>query len=156
MFVDLLGEAVIWFAVLPQAERNTVELPPIVDLEEGYARFENGWQIKYPPVIDRRCDGEDIVSFSDFLRRFGPGSTTVVDVGTQQVLRVTCAGQDGVAVTTTTEAPVNVPTPGDDEPAPGEVIDENDGVVEVSTTLDDATGNTGNTSGNGAEQSEDG
>ncbi len=146
VFVDLLGEAVVWFAVLPRAERNTVELPPILDLEEGYALFENGWQIKYPPVIDRVCEGEDIVSFSDFLRRFGPGSTTVVDVDTQQVLRVRCAGEDRVEVTTTTLAPIDLPTPDGGEPVPGEEIDENDGVVEVPATLvEDGTDNvTGN------------
>jgi hypothetical protein len=135
VFADLLGEAVVWFAVLPRAERNTVELPPIVDLEDGYALFANGWQIRYPPIIDRKCDGEDIVSFSDFLRRFGPGSTTVVDVETQQVLRVRCAGEDRVQVTTTTELPVDLPTPDGEELVPGEEIDENDGVVEVPITL---------------------
>lgn len=129
LFVDLLGDAVIWFSVLPRAERNTAELPPIIDLEGGYAIFENGWQIAYPPVIDRRCEGEDIVSFSDFLARFGPGSTTVVDVETQQVVRVRCSGEDRVEITTTTEAPIVAPTPEGGEPTPGEEIDENDGVV---------------------------
>ena len=150
VFVDLLGEAVIWFAVLPRAERNTVELPPIIDLEDGYAVFGNGWQIRYPPFIDRKCEGEDIVSFSDFLRRFGPGSTTVVDVETQQVLRVRCAGEDRVEVTTTTELPVDLPAPEGEELVPGEEIDENDGVVEVSTTVaEDVTGNvTGNVDDN--------
>lgn len=144
VFVDLLGDAVVWFSVLPRAERNTVELPPIVDLEDGYALFASGWQIKYPPVIDRHCEGEDIVSFSDFLRRFGPGSTTVIDVASQQVLRVRCAGEDRVVVTTTTEPPLDVPTIGD-EPIPGEPIDENDGVVEVPTTLEESPDNvTGN------------
>ncbi len=110
VLVDLLGEAVIWFAVLPKAPRETVELPPILDLEGGYAVFENGWQIPYPPVIERRCDGEDIVSFSDFLRRFGPGSTSVVDLETQQVVEVRCAGtgvQEEVPVTTV--GPIFVP-----------------------------------------------
>jgi hypothetical protein len=144
VFVDLLGDAVIWFSVEPRAERNTVELGPIVDLEDSYALFESGWQIKYPPVIDRRCEGEDVVSFSDFLRRFGPGSTTVIDVATQQVLRVRCAGEDRVVVTTTTEPLIDVPIGGAD-PIPGEEIDENDGVVEVPTTLEDSPDNvTGN------------
>jgi hypothetical protein len=132
VFVDLLGEAVIWFSVEPKAERNTVELGPIVDLEDGYALLDNGWRINYPPVIDRRCEGEDIVSFSDFLRRFGPGSTTVIDVATQAVLRVRCAGEDRVVVTTTTVPLIDVPIIGG-EPIPGEEIDENDGVVEVPT-----------------------
>lgn len=96
VMADVLGEAVVWFAVLPKAPRETVELPPIVDLQDGYAIFENGWEIAYPPVIDRdtdeggTCFGEDIPSFSDFLRRFGPNSTTIVDLATQEVAQVQC------------------------------------------------------------------
>lgn len=96
VLADVLGEAVVWFAILPKAERETVEVPPIVDLQDGYAIIENGWEISYPPVIDRdtdeggTCEGEDIPSFSDFLRRFGPNSTTIVDLATQQVIQVQC------------------------------------------------------------------
>ncbi len=134
VFVDLLGDAVVWFAVRPRAETATVELPPIVDLEDGYAVFENGWEIKYPPVIERRCEGEDIVSFSDFLRRFGPGSTTVVDIETQQVVRVRCAGEDRVVPTVpTTVVAVEVPDVGI-QPAPGDPLDENDGIVITPAT----------------------
>lgn len=96
VIADVLGQAVVWFAVFPEADRDTVQLPPIVDLQEGYALFENGWQIKYPPAIDRdddeggTCAGQDITNFSDFLRRFGPNSTTIVDLETQQVVQVQC------------------------------------------------------------------
>jgi hypothetical protein len=91
VFADMLGDAVIWFAILPQAGKSTVELPAIVDLDDGYALFENGWRISYPPVIERECGGEDIPTFSDFLRRFGPGSISIVDLGTRQVVSVRCA-----------------------------------------------------------------
>jgi hypothetical protein len=91
VFADMLGDAVIWFAILPQAARSTVELPAIVHLEEGYALFENGWKISYPPVIERECGGEDIPTFSDFLSRFGTGSISIVDLGTRQVVSVRCA-----------------------------------------------------------------
>jgi hypothetical protein len=94
VLADVLGEAVVWFAVLPKGPRETVELPPIVDLQDGYALFENGWEIAYPPVIDRdedgTCAGQDIPSFSDFVRRFGPNSITIVDLATQQVIQVQC------------------------------------------------------------------
>ena len=97
VLADVLGEAVIWFAVLPKGPRETVELPPIVDLQEGYALFENGWEIAYPPVIDRdddgTCRGQDIPSFSDFVRRFGPNSTTIVDLETQKVVQVQCGDE---------------------------------------------------------------
>jgi hypothetical protein len=91
VFADMLGEAVVWFAILPQAPRATVELPPIVDLVDGFAHFENGWQIPFPAVIERDCEGEDIASFADFLRRFGPDSVSIVDLGTRQVVQVRCA-----------------------------------------------------------------
>ncbi len=96
VLADVLGDAVVWFALLPKAPSETVELPPIVDLQQGYAVIENGWEIPYPPVIDRddetdgTCEGEDIPGFSDFLRRFGPNSTTIVDVETEQVIQVQC------------------------------------------------------------------
>ena len=93
VFADMLGDAVVWFAILPQAPRSRVELPAIVDLEDNYAIFENGWKISYPPVIERECGGEDIHTFSDFLRRFGPGSVSIVDLATRQVVAVRCCDQ---------------------------------------------------------------
>jgi len=90
IFADMLGEAVIWFAILPQAGGGTVELPPIVDLDNDEALFDNGWRIPYPPVIERDCEGEDITSFSDFLRRFGPNSVSIVDLEARQVVAVRC------------------------------------------------------------------
>jgi hypothetical protein len=91
IFADLLGDAVIWFSILPQAPRSTVEAPPIIELEDGFAHLENGWQIPYPPVIERDCEGEDIPSFADFLERFGPDSVTIVDLGARQVTAVRCS-----------------------------------------------------------------
>ncbi len=99
VLADMLGEAVVWFAVLPQGPSETVELPPIVDLQDGYALIENGWEISYPPVIERdeiSCAGEDIPSFSDFLRRFGPNSTSIVDIETQKLVQVKC-GEEYIA-----------------------------------------------------------
>lgn len=90
LFADVLGDAVVWFALLPQEPGGTVELPPIVDLDDADAVFENGWRIPYPPVIERECDGEDIPSFSDFLRRFGPDSVSVVDLEVGKVVAVRC------------------------------------------------------------------
>ena len=105
VFADLLGEAVVWFAVVPQAPRSTVELPPIVDLDGGDAVFVNGWRIPYPPVIERECGDEDIPTFADFLRRFGPDSTSIVDLETQLVVSVRCGAEVVQEDTTTTTAP---------------------------------------------------
>ncbi len=94
VFADMLGDAVVWFAILPQAPRATVELPPIIDLDDGRAVFESGWRILYAPVIERECGGEDIPTFSDFLRRFGPDSVTIVDLESHLVTAVRCGDLD--------------------------------------------------------------
>ncbi len=103
LVADVLGNAVVWFSLMPRGPSDTVELPPIVDLQDGYAMFVNGWEVLYAPVIERdeaTC-GDDVVNFSDFLRRFGPGSTTVVDLETRQVTAVIC-GEEFVEPPTTT------------------------------------------------------
>jgi hypothetical protein len=94
VLADVLGDAVVWFALVPQQARATAELPPIVDLEEGYAVFENGWRIAYPPVIERECGDLDIPTFSDSLERHGPGSVSIVDLNTQEVTAVRCGDPD--------------------------------------------------------------
>ena len=93
VLADMLGNAVVWFAILPQAARSTVELPPIIDLDDGRAVFDNGWRVPYAPVIERDCGSEDIPTFSDFLRRFGPDSVTVVDLELRQVTTVRCGDE---------------------------------------------------------------
>lgn len=127
VFADLLGDAVVWFALMPQGPNDTVELPPIVDLQDGFAIFENGWEVAYPPVIERGdgC-GDDIVSFGDFLRRFGPNSTSIVDLETMQVTEVEC-GEEFIPPPTTVVlegdpqgtfvARSTLPVSGDDLPA---------------------------------------
>ena len=90
VLADMLGDAVVWFAILPQGSRATVELPPITDLVDGRAVFDNGWLIPYAPVIERDCGGEDIPTFSDFLRRFGPDSVTILDLESRQITSVRC------------------------------------------------------------------
>lgn len=90
VLADLLGDAVVWFAIVPQTSRARVELPPIIDLVDGRAVFENGWRIPYAPVIERDCEGEDIPTFSDFLRRFSENSVTILDLNAREVVEVRC------------------------------------------------------------------
>jgi hypothetical protein len=117
LFVDLLGDAVVWFAIIPQGEDNTAELPEIVDLEGGKALFINGWRLPYPPVIERECNEEDIPAFSDFLRHFSSGSITTVDLATGEVVSARCADdtrptQPSAATTVppALDGPVQAPT----------------------------------------------
>ena len=116
VLADVLGDAVVWFALVPQLRNGTAELPPITDLEEGYAVFENGWRIAYPPVIKRECGDIDIPSFSDFLEDHAKNSVSIVDLNLQQVTAVRCADVAPTAPSTSTPstslaiAPVTIPT----------------------------------------------
>lgn len=94
VLADMLGDAVVWFAILPR-QGGRVELPPIVDLQDGEAVFGNGWRIPYAPVIERECGDEVIPTFAEFLRRFGPDSVTIVDLETRQVTAVICGDEVG-------------------------------------------------------------
>lgn len=88
---DMLGDAVVWFSIQPLAPRETVELPPIVDLQDGQAIFENGWMLPYAPVIERDCGDQDIPTFRDFLERFGPDSVSILDLEARRITHVRCA-----------------------------------------------------------------
>ncbi len=106
LFADLLGDGVVWFAVLPQTADGTVELGGIVDLVDGKAVFEQGWRIPYPPVIERACNDADIASFSDFLADYGPDSITTIDLTLGEVSFARCAEHaEGAPTTTTTTIP---------------------------------------------------
>jgi hypothetical protein len=41
-------------------------------------------------VIERECGDEDIVNFTDFLKRFGPDSVSIVDLETGLVVAARC------------------------------------------------------------------
>jgi hypothetical protein len=86
---DLLGDAVVWFAIVPSGPRFTIELPPIDELVDGYAVLDNGWEVRYAPVLDRRCD-TDTESFSEFQKKFGKKSTSIIDPGENQITAVAC------------------------------------------------------------------
>jgi hypothetical protein len=91
---------VVWFALVPQTEGMTAELPAILDLDEGYALFGNGWRVPYAAVIERDCGDIDIPSFSDFLRDYGEDSVSIVDLNLQQVTEVRCGDKTPSASTT--------------------------------------------------------
>lgn len=67
--LDLLGEGVVWFDILPVGRALTVEMPAIVSLDSGVATLENGWQVPYAPILERTCsrDFDSFRQFSDVL-----------------------------------------------------------------------------------------
>lgn len=96
---DLLGEAVLWFSIVPLSPRNLVELPGPASLVEGTRlRLQNGWVVDRATFIDRECP-EDTSSLAEFIERFGAEATTVYSLDELQVIRVQCS--DDVVATTT-------------------------------------------------------
>ena len=103
---DLLGEAVVWFALVPMGANNTVRLPAIDTLEGDVATLVNGWQVPFAPVLDRRCEDE-FVSYRDFREAFGDNFTAIYDIEDRRLSAVECQVKVPYApelTTTTTRA----------------------------------------------------
>lgn len=88
---DLLGEAVVWLALVPATPRATLDLPPIVEIRDGgWTLLRNGWELRRASSVERDCDA-DTTSLVDFVRRFGPTSTTTFNLAKQEIVKVSCA-----------------------------------------------------------------
>jgi hypothetical protein len=87
---DLLGNAVLWFSMLPSEPRNVVTLPAVVELREGSrALLANGWVVRHAETIRRNCE-TDTSSLGDFIEQFGTSSTSTFSIDEQQLTAVTC------------------------------------------------------------------
>ena len=91
---DLLGEGVVWFAIVPAGEPGVVDLPAIDTLDAGLATLVNGWQLPYASVLDRRCrqGGRDVEysSYREFRDELGDDFTTVYDIERRVLAAVVC------------------------------------------------------------------
>jgi hypothetical protein len=95
LVVDLLGEAVVWFAVVPAgAATSGVPLPAIDTLDEGVATLVNGWQVRYAPILDRRCTTpggeEEFTSYRELRDALGDDFTSLFDTAEQRLTAVVC------------------------------------------------------------------
>lgn len=116
---DLLGEAVVWFALVPMsASPTSVQLPSIDTIDEGVATLVNGWQLRYAPVLDRRCtdavgNDEEYDSYREFRDVFGDEFVSVFDIPTQQIAAVVCRARVAYAPVSGTTVPgATVPVSG--------------------------------------------
>jgi hypothetical protein len=92
---DLLGEGVVWFALIPDGTATTIELPAIDVLEDGLATLVNGWQLPFAPVLDRRCrdeSGDDVEfsSYREFREAMGDDFTSIYDTVERRLVAVEC------------------------------------------------------------------
>ena len=86
---DLLGEGVVWLALVPMGTNNTVDLPAIDTLEGGVATLVNGWLLPFASTLDRRCPDE-FASYREFRDVFGDNFTAIYDIEQGQLSAVKC------------------------------------------------------------------
>jgi hypothetical protein len=87
---DLLGEGVVWFAIVPIGPNRTVPLPAIDTLDEGVATLVNGWQVPYQPILDRLCGDDEYSSYSELRETLGDNFTSVYSIDEQRLVAVQC------------------------------------------------------------------
>lgn len=138
---DLLGEAVVWFALVPIGSNRTVDLPAIDTLDDGLATLVNGWQLPFAPVLDRRCSDE-YTSYREFRDVLGDDFISVYGIDERRLVAVECNARVDYApvITVADDGPeATVPAPpadrSDDQPTG--VDSELDGAV-VGLELPDA------------------
>ena len=96
LLADMLGDAVVWFALVPSdaiAGREFLTLPGLVDMQangdEGILR--NGWVIKLATPVKRECGDTATSSLRDFITRFPDQlSKSIVNLTTDNVVSVKC------------------------------------------------------------------
>lgn len=87
---DLVGEGVVWVAVVPMNPNRTVDLPAIDTLDEGVATLVNGWQLPYAPILDRICGDFDFASYRELRVALGDDFTAVYSIDQQRLVAVEC------------------------------------------------------------------
>ncbi len=87
---DLLGEGVVWFALVPMGSNNTVDLPAIDALADGLATLVNGWKVPFASVLDRRCRDEEFASYREFRDVMGDDFVAVFDIESRELVAVKC------------------------------------------------------------------
>lgn len=92
LLASLLGEAIIWFALVPSEPGEVVTMPgPVAVLDEGReARLANGWVVPLVDVVRRTCSSIETTSFRDWVARIGAASTSTYDLSVEEITTVTC------------------------------------------------------------------
>lgn len=96
LLADMLGEAVVWFALVPAdaaTPNSELVMPGFTDMQANgdEAVFPNGWVVKLATPTKRVCADVDTTSLRDFITRFnGDKARSVVDLTTDRIVRVEC------------------------------------------------------------------
>ncbi len=108
LMADTLGNAVIWFVVLPYPTTADRAALPAIDLlldDVTKAQLVNGWVLPLADAVDRSLCAEDTTSLTNFVHKFGDDTTTILDVAKGEIVAVDCPDDLTSTDTTTTVAP---------------------------------------------------
>lgn len=110
---DLLGDAVVWFSLIPNPQRASLLLPGVTEVrKDNWVLLSNGWEVARNEVVERNCDATGL---EDFVRQFGGSlSTSTFSFEQQEITKVTCLEQPetsttSTSTTTTIAVPVVIP-----------------------------------------------
>ncbi len=96
LLADMLGDAVVWFALVPADKvsgMQTLTLPGLVDMQANGDQgiLKNGWIVKLATPVKRVCENTDTTSLRDFITRFPDAlSTSTMNLITDNIVSVTC------------------------------------------------------------------
>jgi hypothetical protein len=107
---DLLGDAVVWFSLIPNPQKSNLVLPGVTEVrKDNWLLLSNGWEVARNEVVERNCDAAGL---DDFVRQFGGSlSTSTFSFEQQQIIKVTCLEQPENSTTTTPTSTTLLPTP---------------------------------------------
>ncbi|MEO8264701.1 MAG: hypothetical protein ABI706_04230 [Ilumatobacteraceae bacterium] len=98
---DLLGDAVVWFSLIPNPQRANLVLPGVTEVrKDNWVLLSNGWEVARSEVVERNCD---TAGLDDFVRQFGGSlSTSTFSYESQEITKVTCLEKPEPVATTST------------------------------------------------------
>ncbi|MEP7114847.1 MAG: hypothetical protein ABI862_16380 [Ilumatobacteraceae bacterium] len=105
---DLLGDAVVWFSLIPNPQRASLLLPGITEVrKDNWVLLSNGWEVARNDVVERNCDATGL---DDFVRQFGGNlSTSTFSFEQQEITKVTCLEEPESSTTTSTSTTLVAP-----------------------------------------------
>ena len=88
MLADLLGEAVLWFQLVP-VEEQMIELGTVTAFDDGWAVLDNGISLPHAAAFVRRCTTE-FESFTQWRREIGDAYVTMYSLDDGVLTDVVC------------------------------------------------------------------
>jgi hypothetical protein len=105
---DLLGNAVVWFSLIPNPQRASLLLPGVTEVRaDNWVLLANGWEVARNEVVERNCD---VAGLQDFVDQYGGSlSTSTFSFEQQEIVKVTCLEEPETPTTTSTSTTVVPP-----------------------------------------------